>query len=30
MSIAERNTNADAGVEVKPFDVNFKLDWPKN
>lgn len=21
---------ADAGVEVKPFDVNFKLDWPKN
>ena len=21
---------ADAGVEVKPFDVNFKLDWQKN
>lgn len=21
---------AAAGVEVKPFEVNFKIDWPKN
>jgi hypothetical protein len=21
---------ADAGVEVKPFEVAFKIDWPKN